>query len=46
MLTIESKTCQNFHENIPLRPLSDFDFEGRNATQTLMGKQLLASDCK
>ncbi len=32
------KIAKSFHENIPLRPLSDFEYEGRNATQTLMSR--------
>ena len=32
------KLAKDSHENIPLRPLSDFEYEGRDATQTLMSK--------
>ncbi|MCJ1349375.1 hypothetical protein MMC31_007615 [Peltigera leucophlebia] len=28
--------AKSYYENLPLRPLADFKFEGRNATQTLM----------
>ncbi|KAG6989772.1 amidase [Physcia stellaris] len=30
------KLVKKFQENVPLRPLTDFDYEGRNATETLM----------
>ncbi|KAL8937649.1 MAG: hypothetical protein Q9216_004321, partial [Gyalolechia sp. 2 TL-2023] len=28
--------AKSYHDNLPLRPLSDFELDGRNATQTLM----------
>lgn len=30
--------AKEFHMNVPLRLVEDFEYEGRNATQTLMCK--------
>ncbi|KAL9064147.1 MAG: hypothetical protein Q9161_009057 [Pseudevernia consocians] len=31
--------AKSFHEDVPLRPLSDFQYDGKNAVQTLMSQQ-------
>lgn len=32
--------AKSFHENLPLRPLSDFEYDGKDAAQTLMTADL------